>query len=158
MWWLRGQSGSQLRLLPGQVVCMATSCRSRMTWRFASTHALVASLEPCVWAHALVGAELVVRGGDLSCETETCRRFCHSAKDRSSCQRGSWRRSACLPWDTTPVGECSPTGCCNQWGYGHPQAARQLAEVFTQWMMVLLSSSWIILPSKGALIRVLVRR
>jgi hypothetical protein len=25
---------------------------------------------PCVWAHALVGAGLVVRGGDLSCETE----------------------------------------------------------------------------------------
>jgi hypothetical protein len=25
-------------------------------------------LVPCVWAHALVGAELVLRGGDLSCE------------------------------------------------------------------------------------------
>jgi hypothetical protein len=31
-----------------------------------------------------------------------------------------------------------------------PQAARQLTEVFTLWMMVLLSSSGIILPSKGA--------
>jgi hypothetical protein len=37
-----------------------------------------------------------------------------------------------------------------QQGYDHPQAARQLTEVFTLWMMVLLSSSGIILPSKGA--------
>jgi hypothetical protein len=28
-------------------------------------------LASCVWAHALVGVELVVRGGDLSCEAET---------------------------------------------------------------------------------------
>jgi hypothetical protein len=28
-------------------------------------------LASCVWTHALVGAELVARGGDLSCETET---------------------------------------------------------------------------------------
>jgi hypothetical protein len=46
---------------------MAASCCPRMTWRFASPHALVASPEPCAWAHALV------EGGDLSCETETCR-------------------------------------------------------------------------------------
>jgi hypothetical protein len=46
---------------------MVASCRPRMTWRFASPHALVASPEPCVWAHALVGV------GDLSCEAETCR-------------------------------------------------------------------------------------
>jgi hypothetical protein len=45
---------------------MAASCCPRMTWRFASPHALVASPEPFVWAHALVGAGLVVRGGDLS--------------------------------------------------------------------------------------------
>jgi hypothetical protein len=25
----------------------------------------------CVWAHALVGAGLIMRGGDLSCEAET---------------------------------------------------------------------------------------
>jgi hypothetical protein len=49
-----------------------------------------------------------------------------------------------------PGGEFSPSGCCNQQGYDHPQAGRQLIEVFTQWMMILLSSSWIILPSKGA--------
>jgi hypothetical protein len=55
-----------LRLLPGQVACMAASCRPRVTWRFDSPHALVASPEPCVWAHALVG------DGDLSCEAETC--------------------------------------------------------------------------------------
>jgi hypothetical protein len=34
---------------------MPASCRPRMTWRFASPHALVASPEPCAWAHALVG-------------------------------------------------------------------------------------------------------
>jgi hypothetical protein len=39
-----------------------------VTWRFAPPHASVASLESCVQAHALVGAGLVVRGGDLSCE------------------------------------------------------------------------------------------
>jgi hypothetical protein len=48
-----------------------------------------------------------------------------------------------------PGGECSPSGCCNQQRYSHPQAARQLTEVFTLWMMVLLSSSGIILPLKG---------
>jgi hypothetical protein len=47
---------------------MATSCCPRVTWRFASPHALVASLEPCVWAHTLVRVGLVVRGGDLSWE------------------------------------------------------------------------------------------
>jgi hypothetical protein len=52
---------------------MVVSCCPRMMWRFASPHALVASPESCVWAHALVGAGLVVRGGDLSCEAETCR-------------------------------------------------------------------------------------
>jgi hypothetical protein len=45
---------------------MAASCRPHMTWRFASPHALVASPESRIWANALVGAELVVRG-------ETCR-------------------------------------------------------------------------------------
>jgi hypothetical protein len=33
----------------------------------------VVVLAPCVWAHMPVGAGLVVRGGDLSCEAETCR-------------------------------------------------------------------------------------
>jgi hypothetical protein len=47
---------------------MAASCCPRVTWRFASPHALVASPESCVCAHTLVGAGLVVRGGDLSCE------------------------------------------------------------------------------------------
>jgi hypothetical protein len=45
---------------------MVASCRPRMTWGFASPHALVASPEPCVWAHALVGC------GDLLCEAKTC--------------------------------------------------------------------------------------
>jgi hypothetical protein len=52
---------------------MAASCRSRITWRFAFPYALVATPKPCVWAHALVGAGLVVRGSDLSYDAETCR-------------------------------------------------------------------------------------
>jgi hypothetical protein len=51
-----------LRLLLGQVACMAASCCFRVTWRFAHPHASVALLESCAWACALVGA------GDLSCE------------------------------------------------------------------------------------------
>jgi hypothetical protein len=52
-----------LRLLPGQVACMAASCRSRVTWRFASPHASVASPESCVWAHATADSKflLIVR-------------------------------------------------------------------------------------------------
>jgi hypothetical protein len=46
--------------------------------------------------------------------------------------------------------ESALAGCCNQQGYDHPQATCQLTEVFTLWMMALLSSSGIILPSKGA--------
>jgi hypothetical protein len=33
----------------------------------------MAMLAPRVWAHALVGVGLLVRGGDLSCGAETCR-------------------------------------------------------------------------------------
>jgi hypothetical protein len=62
-----------LRLLPGQAACMAASCCSRVTWRFVPPHASVAMPAPCVWAHALIGGGLVVRGGDLSCEMETDR-------------------------------------------------------------------------------------
>jgi hypothetical protein len=138
---------------------MAASCRPRVTWRFAFSHALVASPEPCVWAHALVGAGLVVRDGDLLCETKTCRarrRLVGEAATRVKigclAGAGSWQRSACLPWDATLGGECSPSGCCDQQGCGHPQAACQLTEVFTLWMMVLLSSSGIILPSIGTLV------
>jgi hypothetical protein len=59
-----------LRLLPGLAACMAASCCSCVTWRFVPPHAFVVMLAPCVWAHALVGAGLVVQGGDLSCEAE----------------------------------------------------------------------------------------
>jgi hypothetical protein len=55
-----------LRLLPGQVACMAVSCCFCVTWRFAPSSASVAMPELCVWPHVLVGAGLVVRGGDLS--------------------------------------------------------------------------------------------
>jgi hypothetical protein len=47
---------------------MTASCCPRVAWRFAYPHALLALPEPLAWAHALVGAGLVVRGGDLSCE------------------------------------------------------------------------------------------
>jgi hypothetical protein len=47
---------------------MAARCCSRVTWRFVPPHASVAMFMSCVWAHALVGAGLVVRGGDFSCE------------------------------------------------------------------------------------------
>jgi hypothetical protein len=60
-----------LRLLPGQAACMAANCCSCMTWRFVPSHASVAMLASSVWAHTIVGAELVVRGGDLSCEAKT---------------------------------------------------------------------------------------
>jgi hypothetical protein len=62
-----------LRLLARRAACMAASCCTCMTWRFVSPRASVAMLEPCVWVYAPVGTELVVRGGDLSCEAETCR-------------------------------------------------------------------------------------
>jgi hypothetical protein len=62
-----------LRLVAGWAACMVASCYARMTWRFVPPHASVERLVPCVWAHAPVGAELLMRGGDLLCEAETCR-------------------------------------------------------------------------------------
>jgi hypothetical protein len=55
-----------LRLLSGWAVYMTASCCSCMTWRFVPARASLAVLVPCVWAHALVGTELLVRNGDLS--------------------------------------------------------------------------------------------
>jgi hypothetical protein len=52
---------------------MAASWCTCMMWRFIPLHASVAMLAPCIWAHTPVETELVVRGGDLSCEVETCR-------------------------------------------------------------------------------------
>jgi hypothetical protein len=43
---------------------MAASYCSCVMWRFAPPHASVAMLAPCVWAHTLVGAGLVVRCRD----------------------------------------------------------------------------------------------
>jgi hypothetical protein len=60
-----------LRLLARRAACMAASCCTCMTWRFVSPRASVAMLELCVWVYAPVETELVVRGGDLSCEAET---------------------------------------------------------------------------------------
>jgi hypothetical protein len=50
-----------LRLLLGQVACMAASCCFRVTWRFAPSCASVMTPGP----RALVRAGLVVQGGDL---------------------------------------------------------------------------------------------
>jgi hypothetical protein len=62
-----------LRLLSGRAVCMAASCCTYMMWRFVPPHVSVVVLTPCIWAHTPVGTGLLVRGGDLSCEAETCR-------------------------------------------------------------------------------------
>jgi hypothetical protein len=62
-----------LRLLAGRAACMAASRCICMTWRCVPPHTSVMMLEPCVWAHTLVGTRLVVRGGVLSCEAESCR-------------------------------------------------------------------------------------
>jgi hypothetical protein len=64
--------GPALRLLSWWAACMAASCCACMASRIAPPRASVAVLMLCVWVHALVGAGLVVRGGDLSCEAETC--------------------------------------------------------------------------------------
>jgi hypothetical protein len=52
---------------------MAASCCTYMTWRIIPPRASVVVLTLCVWAHVPAGARLVVRGGDFSCEAETCR-------------------------------------------------------------------------------------
>jgi hypothetical protein len=44
-----------------------------MTRGFVPPRASVVVLALCVWAHVPAGAGLLVRGGDLSCEAETCR-------------------------------------------------------------------------------------
>jgi hypothetical protein len=59
---------------------MAASCCTYMAWRFVHPRASVAVLVPCVWAHTPIGTGLVVRGGDLSCEAETCRGGSSSGK------------------------------------------------------------------------------
>jgi hypothetical protein len=50
---------------------MTASCCTCMAWGTVPPHASVVVFAS--WAFALVGAGLVVRGGDLSCEAETCR-------------------------------------------------------------------------------------
>jgi hypothetical protein len=52
---------------------MAASCCTCMTWGIVPPHASVVVLALCVWAHVPAGDGLVVRGGDFSCEAETCR-------------------------------------------------------------------------------------
>jgi hypothetical protein len=52
---------------------MAASCCTCMTWGIVPPRALVVVLALCVWAHVPAGTGLLVRGGDLSCEAETCR-------------------------------------------------------------------------------------
>jgi hypothetical protein len=69
-----------LRLLVGRAACMTASYCTCMTCEFVPPHALVEMLEPCVWAHTPVGTGLVVQGGDLACEAETCRGGSSSGK------------------------------------------------------------------------------
>jgi hypothetical protein len=61
-----------LRPLLERVACMAASCCTCTTWGIVPPRASVVALVLCVWAHVPVGAGLLVRGGDLSCEAETC--------------------------------------------------------------------------------------
>jgi hypothetical protein len=62
-----------LRHLLERAACMAPGCCTCATWGIAPLRASVVALALHVWAHMPVGAELVVRGGDLSCEAETSR-------------------------------------------------------------------------------------
>jgi hypothetical protein len=62
-----------LRPLSGRAACMAASCCICVAWGTVPPRTSVEALALCVWAHAPAGAGLLMRGGDLSCETETCR-------------------------------------------------------------------------------------
>jgi hypothetical protein len=62
-----------LRLLAGRAVCMAASCCILHDVEIRSSICVGGVTESCVRAHASVGARLVVRGIDLSCEAETSR-------------------------------------------------------------------------------------
>jgi hypothetical protein len=102
---------------------MAASCCSRVMWRFPSPHASVASPEPCVWAHALVGAGLVVRGGNLSHETETCRarrrlvvRGGDLLCEAETCRRGRHPSEDCVPYRCRVFTKiCMPSLRGNAW-------------------------------------------
>jgi hypothetical protein len=131
-----------LRLLPGQVVCMAASCCFCVTWRFTPSCASVAMPESCVWAlrtsrsrTCRTRRRLVVRGRDLSCETETYRvrrRRVPLVGNKSEMQLPGRRpvvlpvrvlMKICMPSLRRSTREgCSPSGCCSQQGYNHPQA------------------------------------
>jgi hypothetical protein len=52
---------------------MAPGCCIFMAWGTSPSRASVEALALCVWAHVPAGAGLLMRGGDLSCEAETCR-------------------------------------------------------------------------------------
>jgi hypothetical protein len=52
---------------------MAADCCICMAWGTVPPRVSVEAIALCVWAHAPAEAVLVVRGGDSSCEVETCR-------------------------------------------------------------------------------------
>jgi hypothetical protein len=56
---------------------MATSCCTCMAWGIVPPRASVAMLTPRAFVvrlvHVPVGVRLLVQGGDISCEAETCR-------------------------------------------------------------------------------------
>jgi hypothetical protein len=51
---------------------MVASCCTYMAWGIVPPCASVVVLVPFVWAHVQAGVGLLVRGGDFSCEEETC--------------------------------------------------------------------------------------
>jgi hypothetical protein len=131
-----------LRLLSRWATCMAASWCTCMAWGIVPPRASVwcsrCGLSLHVLAHELVGADLVVRGGDLSCEVETCRarwRLLVQGEDLSGVRLvGSWsemqptgRRLDVLPvWVlnrvlTPPYPESLPWRCqswpshCQSW-------------------------------------------
>jgi hypothetical protein len=99
-----------LRLLSGTAACMATSWCIRMARGIVTPRASVVVLAPwacaaCHGPHTSRSWGEVERGGDLSCEAETCRarqrlvggsllwgtgqRCCQLVEDLTSCQCGS---------------------------------------------------------------------
>jgi hypothetical protein len=62
-----------LRLLLGRATYVAASCCTCTMWGIVPPCASVVVLALYVWAHVPMGAGLLVRDGDLSCEAETSR-------------------------------------------------------------------------------------
>jgi hypothetical protein len=81
---------------------MAASYCTCTTWGIVPPRASVVVLVLCVWAHVPAGVGLLVQGGDLSCEAETC---CGgpSSGDWSEMQPSSRRLNVLPVWVLTEV-------------------------------------------------------